>query len=215
MDYVGIKDIESTYNNYSKQAEIILSKVVKQLKDEKIKEIKTTFVSVKREILSFFQMICYEEFQRVFYNHYGKNYDVNSLNKSLMFFVDDDLRPHVLYDPKNFIIKEDFNKNKKSFNQNANIEGSFGRLMEFDALESIEEMGFYGLSLQEDSPYDWAVDGVAEIEDARVFNRGRLVVEPKEAYREAEASSIKKFFLEYEKTLKPSLKKRYPSLKLI
>ena len=215
MVHVGTREIEAAYNNYYKQAVRILDKISNELKNQELKKITTTIMSVKREILSLFQVVCYETFQSVFYDCYGKNYDVNSLNKSLIFFIDDNLRPHVSYDIKMFNIKKDFNEDKRKFNQNANIEGSFGRLMDFEVLDAIEDMDFYGLSLQEDSPYDWAVDGTSEVEDAKVFKWGKLVVEPKEAYREAQALSIERFLLEYEKTLKPSLKKRYPALKLI
>lgn len=215
MVHIGTREIEAAYNNYYKQAVRVLDKFSDQLKKQETQKIKSTIMQVKREILSLFQVICYETFQSVFYDCYGKNYDINSLNKSLMFFIDDNLRPHVSYDIKMFNIKKDFNEDKRKFNQNANIEGSFGRLMDFEALDAIEDMNFYGLSLEEDSPYDWAIDKTSEVEDAKVFKRGKLMVEPKEAYREAQALSMEKFLLEYEKILKPSFKKRYPSLKFI
>jgi hypothetical protein len=47
--------------------------------------------SVKNEIMGFFQVVAYQEFQLIFYKHYGHNYDVNSLNKSLSFYIDDKL----------------------------------------------------------------------------------------------------------------------------
>jgi hypothetical protein len=47
--------------------------------------------SIKNEIMGVFQVVAYEEFQKVFYEHYGNNYDVNSLNKSLSFYLDKNL----------------------------------------------------------------------------------------------------------------------------
>ena len=212
MTYVGTKEIDAAINNYQKQVERIFDGVCNKLKKEKQDEIRIAIYTIKKEILSLFQIVCYQEFQAVFYKNYGKNYDVNSLNKSLSFYVDNNLYPHVSYDVSQFVIKTDFNKDKRQFNQNANIEGSFDRLMDFDILSSAEEMDFYGLSIQEDSPYEWAVDGMSEIEDAQVFKRGKVTIEPKYAYKEAEAQAMEKFTHEYECVLLPKFKSKYPSL---
>jgi len=62
---------------------------------------------------------------------------VNSLNNSLRFYIDNNLHPYVDYDVSKLIITGIFKNNPRNFNQNARIEGSFGRLMEIDELDAI------------------------------------------------------------------------------
>ena len=141
---------------------------------------------------------------------YGKNYDVNSLNRSLRFTIDDTLRPSLSYEAKDFTLKSDFDKEKRAFNQNARIEGSFNRLMDFNELDAMEEMEFYGLDFDMDNPYDYAVEEMDNIDDdIQVFRRSKIIEEPKEVYKEAETATMSNFLVQYEKVLKPLFYKKY------
>jgi hypothetical protein len=51
-----------------------------------------------------------------FYKNYGKNYDVNSLNNSLSFYIDNNLHPYVNYDASKLTITGVFKKNPREFN---------------------------------------------------------------------------------------------------
>jgi hypothetical protein len=65
--------------------------------------------------------------------------------------------------------------------------------MDFEALYAVEELDFYGLSIGEDSPYEWATDEKTEISDKKVFKNKKKLFSPDEIYREAEANTMRAF----------------------
>lgn len=211
MEYVGTSQIENTKRNYEKKLQQQFNIILKKNKEKLNQQIPNIVNSIKNEIMGFFQVVAYQEFQLIFYKHYGHNYDENSLNKSLSFYIDDRLQPHVTYDVKNFYIKSDFDADRKSFNQNVNVEGTFDRLMEFNALDAVEELEFFGLSIGEDSPYSWATDDISEISDKKVFSRNHKnkIFNPKEIYEEAVAKTMEVFWSQYETFLRPKLLRKY------
>lgn len=211
MQFTGLQQIENTIkvNEHKCKQEIeALKRTLAQKVDQ---HLSYSLPLIKKDIMGFFQVIAYQEFQEVFYRHYGRNYDVNSLNKSLSFYIDDNLQPHITYNVTNFYIKSDFDNDKRNFNQNANIEGSFDRLMDFEYLDAIEDLDFFGLSIGEDSPYEWATEDVSEIDNRNVFRRTQMkkIFNPKEIYEEAKAKTMESFRMQYTTILKPKLIKKY------
>lgn len=210
-EHVGTAQVENDKKNYEKKAQQALDVVKKNLQEKIKQQVPEMMRQIKNELMGFFQVVAYWEFQLVFHKHYGKNYDVNSLNKSLRFYMDDNLCPHVKYDAKSFYIKTDFDVDRRSFNQNANIEGSFDRLMDFESLDAVEEMNFFGLSIGEDSPYDWATSDASVVSNRKVFSRTHKskLRNPKEVYEEAEANTMQAFWSNYERILKPRIISKY------
>lgn len=209
MVYTGTKDSANAIKNYEQLLKRKLQPKVDAINKQLRQDMPKIIREMKNEILGVFQVVAYKEFQLTFYKYYGNNYDVNILNKSLSFSIDDKLQPHLTYEIKDFYMDTDFPNDKKAFNQNANIEGSFGRLMDFEVLDAIEDLDFYGLSLSEDSPYDWAVDEITQPEKRNIFRKKRKIFNPSEIYQEAYANTMAQFDIQYQKIILPKIKKKF------
>ena len=209
VEFTGIQELDNASRNLKQSLYHITDTLSKEVQQQVHTITANVIQSIKNEMLGSFQAICYEEFQKVFYKYYGNNYDINSLNNSLSFYIDDNLRPYLSYIKKDFTIAPHFIENKRTFNQNARIEGSFGRLMDFDELEAMEEMDFYGLSFATDDPYDYATEEMEPPEDYRVFKNKKILLNPDEVYKKAENAALMAFKIEYEKYLKPYFRKKY------
>lgn len=209
MVYTGTKDSDNTIKNYQQLLKRKLEPKVDAINKQLRQDIPKIIMEAKNEILGVFQIVAYEQFQLTFYKYYGNNYDVNMLNKSLSFSIDDRLQPHLTYEIKDFYLDTDFSNDKKAFNQNANIEGSFGRLMEFDVLDAMEDIDFFGLSLQEDSPYDWVSEEESEPSNREIFKKKRKIFNPSEIYKEAYANTMEEFDIQYQKMVLPKINKKF------
>lgn len=203
--YVGTKDSYNTIKKHQKLLEKNLKPRIEALNKKIVQEVPRIVQETKQEILGLFQMVAYKEFQSTFYKYYGNNYDVNMVNNSLSFSIDDKLQPRLTYKIKDFYIDTDFASDKKAFNQNANIEGSFGRLMEFDVLDTVEEMDFCGTSIQEDSPYQWVSETQTGPTLKQVFSKKRKIFDPSEIYQEAYANTMQEFDIQYNMVILPRL----------
>ena len=209
MVYTGTKDSANTIKNYQQLLKRNLEPKVDAINRQIRQDMPKIIGEIKNEILGVFQVVAYKEFQLTFYKYYGNNYDVNMLNKSLSFSIDDRLQPHLTYNTKDFYLDTDFSNDKKAFNQNANIEGSFGRLMEFEILDAVEDIDFFGLSLQEDSPYDWVAESETEPTNRNVFRKKRKIFNPSEIYQEAYANTMEEFDAQYKVMILPKLRKKF------
>lgn len=209
MVYTGTKDSDNTIKNYQQLLKRKLAPKVDAINKQLRQDISKIMMEAKIEILGVFQIVAYKEFQLTFYKYYGNNYDVNMLNKSLSFSIDDRLQPHLTYKTKDFYLDTDFSNDKKAFNQNANIEGSFGRLMEFEVLDAMEDIEFFGLSLQEDSPHDWVVEDETEPRNRDIFRKKRKIFNPSEIYQEAYANTMAEFDAQYHTMILPKLIKKF------
>ena len=203
MKYTGYNELDSTLKNLKTKMAHICDSAILKLRQELNSNTPKIIKSISAEILGSYKMIVYQEFQLVFYKNYGRNYDVNSLNNSLRFYIDNNLHPYVDYDVSKLIITGIFKNNPRNFNQNARIEGSFGRLMEIDELDAIQEIEFEGDNFYLDNPYDWATEEAGQIEDRKVFRHKTVIHEPKQVYKEAEAQANEVFFGYFNGVLRP------------
>lgn len=209
MVYTGTRDSENTIKNYQQILKRKLEPKVRAINKQLRQDMPKIIMEAKNEILGVFQIVAYEQFQRTFYKYYGNNYDVNMLNNSLSFSIDDRLQPHLTYTVKDFYVDTDFSEDKRAFNQNANIEGSFGRLMEFDVLDAMEDIDFFGLSIYEDSPYDWVAEEETEPSKRDIFRKKRKIFNPSEIYKEAYANTMEEFDVRYQTMLLPKINKKF------
>lgn len=209
MVYTGTKDSTNTIKNYEQLLKRKIQPKVDAINKQLRQDVPKIIREMKNEILGVFQVVAYKEFQLTFYKYYGNNYDVNILNKSLSFSIDDKLQPHLTYETKDFYLDTDFSNDKRAFNQNASVEGSFGRLMEFEILDAVEDIDFFGLSLQEDSPYDWVAEHETEPKNRDIFKKKRKIFNPSEIYQEAYANTMVQFDIQYQKILLPKINKKF------
>lgn len=209
MPFTGIAELDNARRNMITKINNAFDNMVRLINQQVRRDMNVTMYKMKSEILGVFQATAYEQFQLVFYKYYGKNYNVNAVNNSLSFYIDEKLYPHLSYKVENFIIEKDFAADERTFNQNARIEGSFDRLMDYEELEAMEDIDFFGLSFAENNPYDYATEDVAELDDYRVFQNRKILVEPKQIYQEAETATLEKFHYQFEKILKPAFAKKY------
>lgn len=208
MKYTGYKELDSALSNFRKQAQFICDNILSKLRMDLQAKTPAILKNIQTEILGSYKKIAYQEFQETFYEKYGKNYDVNSLNNSLSFYIDNNLRPHLNYDISKLIITGVFKDNPRDFNQNARIEGSFGRLMDFNEIKAIQGV-FSESDIVLSNPYDEAIKTHSCVEDRDVFKNRTVIHEPKQVYKEAEIK-VEKIFIEYYNSeLRNTIRKKY------
>lgn len=169
-------------------------------------------IKAKQEIFGSFQVIVSTEMQKFFLQTYGPNYDVNSLNSSLTFFMRNDLRPDFSYDKSKFVFNSTLKKNIRAFNQNARQETKFSEFIDEHDFNSVEEEDLY----YSDNPFDGAFNAIYNsIEDRDVFSprnkslRQGAFSSLEETYEKAKTAALEKFGAYYLNVLKPNISSKY------
>ena len=209
-----------TINNLNlteKQIEEVVQKKVndevKKIVDKVKAQLPIKLAAVKKEIFANFQMIGSTEVLKVFLETYGSNFDVGSLQSSLIFSITNDLRPMLSYNKAAFQFNSSLKKNIRSFNKNAQKDTNFSETMgqeEFDTIED-EDM-FY-----EDNAWDEAWNDVEAnlINDDEIFSPHNKLLQQggysnlDETYQKAVNSALRAFYDRYNSYIKPMLIKKY------
>ena len=189
MDYVGTQELINLQKQHEKEVNNIvdsfndrLGKAVKYRIDKELQQQAQDKEKMRQEALADFREIGYKTFKEIFDNRYGKRYSVDSLMSSLDFYIDDDLRPHLLYDVSKFMFREDENELRHSFNQNLARENEFDRRMDFITTEAEEDNLFYGNNLDDIDLLDYASEEVSLEDEKSVFARKKGIITPRDTY---------------------------------
>lgn len=210
--YTNLNDMENDKNTLERKLRSIVNITSKKVYQEFKKSFPQKIMKIKSEILGSFKVIVYSTFQKVFYEEYGNNFDVNALNNSIVCMIDDNLRPYLSYEVIDFNSSDNYNKDKRAFNQNAKIDGSFRNFMNIDEINSVDEADYFGMNVEEiNSPYEYAQTEttMAELAKKKVFSGNSYRRPPKEVYQEAEIQAYQDFFEQYDKKIKPHIKTYY------
>lgn len=204
-------------NLTEKQIERIIQKKVndevKKIVDKIKSELPIKLQAIRHEIYGNFQIIASTEVLKVFLETYGSNFDVGSLQNSLIFSITNDLRPMLSYNKAVFQFNSSFKNNIRKFNQNARRDTNFKNNMdnyEFDTIE--EEDTFY-----EDNAWDEAWNDLDSnlISDNEVFNPHNKMLQQggytnlDETYQKAINNALQAFYNRYNSYIKPMLVKKY------
>lgn len=204
-------------NLTEKQIERIIQKKVndevKKIVDKIKSELPIKLQALRHEIYGNFQIIASTEVLKVFLETYGSNFDVGSLQNSLIFSITNDLRPMLSYNKAVFQFNSSFKNNIRKFNQNARRDTNFKNNMdnyEFDTIE--EEDTFY-----EDNAWDEAWNDLDSnlISDNEVFNPHNKMLQQggytnlDETYQKAINNALQAFYNRYNSYIKPMLVKKY------
>lgn len=207
----------SNFNLTEKQIESLVQKKVndevKKIVDKVKAQLPAKLVAIKQEIFANFQMIASTEVLKVFLETYGSNFDVGSLQSSLIFSITNDLRPMLSYNKAIFQFNSSLKKNIRSFNKNARKDTNFSETMgqeEFDTIED-EDM-FY-----EDNAWDEVWNDVETnlTNDDEVFSPHNKMLQQggysnlDETYQKAVNSALRAFYDRYNTYIKPTLIKKY------
>lgn len=185
-----------------------VDKIVSQIK----KELPYKLTQIKQEIFGSFQVVISTEVQKVFLETYGPNYDVNSLNNSLTYFIGNDLRPDFSYDKNQFVFNSTMKKNERKFNQNARQQTKFSEFMNTPDFESVEQEDLYW----DDNPFDSAFNSIYNsIDDEVVFSPHNKMTRQGgfsslvQTYEKARTAGLQAFENYYTTILKPRILKKY------
>ena len=209
MEYSGTKELDALNNSLNNSIKHAANYSIDQITHAIQKDFTKKIYEISDFIMGEYKKVAYITFQKVFFENYGKNYDVNSLNNSLNFSIDSNLIPSVSYDKYVFRIDGNLYNDKRAFNQNARNQGSFANLIEADEIEALEEIEEFGISEYLDNPYDYATEEMELIEDRKVFKPKKLIKEVSEVYKEAEVETKKEFLKKYKYVIKPYIRSKY------
>lgn len=210
------------FNSESVDLSVSLQKQVQKALDKEIekilKEIKVQtpqkLGQVKSEILGAYQVIATTVVHKVFLETYGQNYNVASLNDSLILGLGNDLRPIFSYNKDIFKFDATLKKDERAFNQNARQYASFRNTLEDPEFYTQEEEDAY---IADSNPFDEALDDITEENtmDYNIFsshnkqNQQGGYASLSETFEKAKAEALNEFEKEYVINIKPRILKKY------
>lgn len=199
MEFTGITAIDEANRVLEQKMNQMVDSFMARVSTQITQQFEKRRQQMYMEAITSYKIIVYNTFQECFYKRYGNNYDINSLNNSITIKVDpNNLRPYLSYDISKLQIKYDFDKDAREFNQNANIEGSYQRLLDATELEAMDEIDFYAISEEEySSPYEYAEMEMEEPENYKIFHGQRKIYQPAEVYKEALATANERLLAQY------------------
>jgi len=209
-DYIGTNELKNKEAQLRRQLEAIKANIQAQIAKAVKPVVMNNYKMAQQLILAEYKALAFVTFQEEFQKAYGSgNYVPESLNGSLRFDINN-LSPYLSYDISKFIVKYDYKQDIRAFNQNANIEGSFGRNMDFEEIDAIEEANFYGLQFDtSESPYEYAEnENGSASDDVQVFSGRDIIKPPKYTYLNAQNKLQEKWLVQYP-ILKSLIKKKY------
>lgn len=197
--------------NLNKQLKQRIDKEIDKLVNEIKQQIPQKLQMVKQEIYGSFQLVVSTEMQKYFLQTYGPNYDVVSLNESLIYFMGNDLRPDFSYNKNRFVFNSTLKNNEREFNQNARKTRYQDFIAEPD-FQTIEHEDIY----YDDNPLDSAFDAVYNsVDDRDVFNPHNKPLRQggysslEETYEKARIEALSVFNNYYIKNVKPNILRKY------
>ena len=203
MVYTGISQLDEATRQFENKIKRISDSTSNEISKIITKQYSDIYQMAKLEILGKYKEIAYKVFQETFLEKYGRNFDVNSLNRSLSFSIDNNLCPHLSYNVNEFQYSGLYKKDKKRFNQNANID-NFVSLLDSDEIEVLGEVNLFDMELENEDPFSLAEEEQTVKSDKQIFARKEILNEPKEVYKEA-LSNTEKIFSEQIQRIKNDL----------
>ena len=170
---------------------------------------------IRQQLLAAFTSIGLTEFYNLFTSYYGKNFDRNILRRSLTFGIDNNLRPQLSYIVKEFATDKMIETYKKSFNKHRSNDFDRKYDSEYNSLEALEELEFYGyLDSDGKDIDDWAIEEsdsfiTEEQGDFRQSNKNGVVVEAKYVYQQGYNIAMEKYLSYYNSYLKKYIENKY------